>query len=95
LEARADAELAIRVCQMELDRLLGDEQALSHLAISRATRSHTRRSDGVSAAKPVSSSWGGQEDHDNEIDIVLGGDQAAVSRIKAVEIPAVGRYHPF
>lgn len=36
-----------------------------------------------------------QEDHDNQIDIVLGGNEAAVSRIKAVEIPAGGRYHPF
>lgn len=36
-----------------------------------------------------------QEDHDNQIDIILDGDEAAVSRITAVEIPAVGSYHPF
>jgi hypothetical protein len=36
-----------------------------------------------------------QEDHNNEIDIILDGDEAAVSRITAVEIPAVGRYRPF
>jgi hypothetical protein len=35
------------------------------------------------------------EDKDNQIDIVLGGDEAAVSRITAVEIPATGHYSPF
>jgi hypothetical protein len=35
------------------------------------------------------------EDKDNQIDIVLGGDERAVRRITAVEIPATGRYSPF
>jgi hypothetical protein len=35
------------------------------------------------------------EDKDNQIDIVLGGDERAVARITAVEIPARGRYSPF
>lgn len=35
------------------------------------------------------------EDKDNQIDIVLGGDERAVRRITAVEIPAAGRYRPF
>ena len=35
------------------------------------------------------------EDKDNQIDIVLSGDKAAVRRITAVEIPASGRYDPF
>lgn len=35
------------------------------------------------------------EDHDNQIDIVLSGDEAAIATIKAVQIPASGRYSPF
>ena len=35
------------------------------------------------------------EDKDNQIDIVLDGDKAAMRRITAVEIPATGRYSPF
>jgi hypothetical protein len=35
------------------------------------------------------------EDHDNQIDIVLSGDEAAVATIKAVQIPATGSYSPF
>ena len=35
------------------------------------------------------------EDHDNQIDIVLSGDEAAIATIKAVRIPASGRYSPF
>jgi hypothetical protein len=35
------------------------------------------------------------EDHDNYIDIILTGDEAAVRHITAVEIPAEGDYDPF
>jgi hypothetical protein len=35
------------------------------------------------------------EDHDNQIDIVLSGDEAAIATIKAVQIPASGGYSPF
>ena len=35
------------------------------------------------------------EDHDNQIDIVLSGDESAVRAIRMVEIPASGRYSPF
>ena len=35
------------------------------------------------------------EDHDNQIDIVLSGDEAAIATIKAVQIPASGSYSPF
>jgi hypothetical protein len=35
------------------------------------------------------------EDHDNYIDIVLAGDEAAVCHITHVEIPASGDYDPF
>jgi hypothetical protein len=35
------------------------------------------------------------EDHDNQIDIVLDGDDAAVRAITAVEIPASAPYDPF
>ncbi len=35
------------------------------------------------------------EDKDNQINIVLGGDERAVARITAAEIPARGRYSPF
>ncbi len=35
------------------------------------------------------------EDKDNQIDIVLDGDKAAMRRITAVEIPATGHYSPF
>lgn len=35
------------------------------------------------------------EDKDNQIDIVLTGDEAAVRQITDVEIPASGRYDPF
>lgn len=36
-----------------------------------------------------------REDKDNYIDIVLGGERAAVRHITAVEIPASGAYSPF
>jgi hypothetical protein len=35
------------------------------------------------------------EDKDNQIDIVLAGDEAAARSIASVEIPATGRYDPF
>ncbi len=35
------------------------------------------------------------EDHDNQIDIILSGDEAAIATIKAVQIPASGGYSPF
>ncbi len=35
------------------------------------------------------------EDHDNQIDIILSGDEAAIATIKAVQIPASGSYSPF
>lgn len=35
------------------------------------------------------------EDHDNQIDIILSGDEAAIATIKAVDIPASGNYSPF
>ncbi|QDV38048.1 hypothetical protein [Tautonia plasticadhaerens] len=35
------------------------------------------------------------EDHDNQIDVILSGDLAAVSSITAVVIPASGGYSPF
>jgi len=35
------------------------------------------------------------EDHDNQIDIVLSGDDAAMRAIRMVEIPASGDYSPF
>ncbi len=36
-----------------------------------------------------------QEDHDNQIDIILKGDEAAMRLITYVEIPANGEYSPF
>jgi hypothetical protein len=36
-----------------------------------------------------------QEDKDNQIDIVLPGDEAGIRRITSVEIPASGAYSPF
>lgn len=36
-----------------------------------------------------------QEDHDNQIDIVLAGDEQAMRRITAVEVPSVAPYLPF
>ena len=35
------------------------------------------------------------EDHDNQIDIVLSGDESAVRAIRMVEIPAADGYSPF
>lgn len=35
------------------------------------------------------------EDHDNQIDIILKGDEAAMRHIRAVHIPASGDYAPF
>lgn len=35
------------------------------------------------------------EDHDNQIDIVLAGDEVAVRAIRLVEIPSAGAYSPF
>jgi hypothetical protein len=35
------------------------------------------------------------EDHDNQIDIILSGNEAAIATIKAVQIPATGNYSRF
>jgi len=35
------------------------------------------------------------EDHDNQIDIVIAGDDAAVRAIRMVEVPSSGAYSPF
>jgi hypothetical protein len=35
------------------------------------------------------------EDHDNQIDIVLAGDESAVRAIRMVEVPSGGGYSPF
>jgi hypothetical protein len=35
------------------------------------------------------------EDQDNQIDIILSGDERAVRRISAVEVPSVAPYSPF
>ena len=35
------------------------------------------------------------EDQDNQIDIILSGDEAAIRTITAVEVPAVAPYAPF
>ena len=36
-----------------------------------------------------------QEDHDNQIDIILKGDEAAMRLLTHIEIPATGEYLPF
>src|SRR5207247_3188568 len=46
-------------------------------------------------ALPISYNAAYVEDHDNYIDIILSGDEAAVRQITAVEIPASGGYLPF
>jgi len=35
------------------------------------------------------------EDHDNQIDVIMSGDAAAISTITAIQIPASGGYSPF
>jgi hypothetical protein len=35
------------------------------------------------------------EDHDNQIDVILTGDAAAIATITAIQIPASGDYSPF
>lgn len=52
---------------------------------------------GLADLGPAQSSYDDSyvEDHDNQIDIVLSGDEAAIATIKAVRIPASGSYSPF
>lgn len=52
---------------------------------------------GLADLGPVQQSYDDSyvEDHDNQIDIVLSGDKAAIATIKAVQIPASGSYLPF
>lgn len=52
---------------------------------------------GLADLGPAQSSYDDSyvEDHDNQIDIILSGDEAAIATIKAVEIPASGSYSPF
>ena len=52
---------------------------------------------GLADLGPAQSSYDDSyvEDHDNQIDIVLSGDEAAIATIKAVRIPASGGYSPF
>lgn len=52
---------------------------------------------GLADLGPAQSSYDDSyvEDHDNQIDIVLSGDAAAIATIKAVQIPASGSYSPF
>ncbi|MDB5339779.1 MAG: hypothetical protein JWN70_5398 [Planctomycetaceae bacterium] len=53
--------------------------------------------DGLADLWPSQASYDDSyvEDHDNQIDIILSGDEAAIATIKAVEIPASGSYSPF
>jgi len=52
---------------------------------------------GLADLGPAQSSYDDSyvEDHDNQIDIVLSGDAAAIATIKSVQIPASGSYTPF
>ena len=52
---------------------------------------------GLADLGPAQSSYDDSyvEDHDNQIDIVLSGDAAAIATIKAVQIPATRSYSPF
>jgi hypothetical protein len=52
---------------------------------------------GLADLGPAQSSYDDSyvEDHDNQIDIVLSGDEAAIATIKTVQIPASGSYSPF
>ena len=52
---------------------------------------------GLADLGPAQSSYDDSyvEDHDNQIDIVLSGDEAAIATIKAVQIPASEGYSPF
>lgn len=52
---------------------------------------------GLADLGPAQSSYDDSyvEDHDNQIDIILSGDEAAIATIKAVQIPASGSYSPF
>jgi hypothetical protein len=52
---------------------------------------------GLADLGPAQSSYDDSyvEDHDNQIDIVLSGDEAAIATIKAVQIPASQGYSPF
>jgi hypothetical protein len=49
---------------------------------------------GLADLGPAQSSYNDSyiEDHDNQIDIVLSGDEAAIATIKAVQLPASGSY---
>jgi hypothetical protein len=52
---------------------------------------------GLADLGPAQSSYDDSyvEDHDNQIDIVLSGDEEAIATIKLVQIPATGSYSPF
>lgn len=52
---------------------------------------------GLADLGPAQSSYDDSyvEDHDNQIDIVLSGDLAAIATIRSVQIPAAGAYSPF
>jgi hypothetical protein len=49
---------------------------------------------GLADLGPAQSSYDDSyvEDHDNQIDIVLSGDEAAIATIRAVQLPASGGY---
>jgi hypothetical protein len=51
---------------------------------------------GLADLGPAQSSYDDSyvEDHDNQFDIVLSGDEAAIATIKAVQLPASGSYSP-
>ncbi len=70
---------------------------LTQTGVSYQLPSGTVRVVGLADLGPAQSSYDDSyvEDHDNQIDIVLAGDEAAIATIKAVQIPASGSYSPF
>ncbi|AGA28809.1 hypothetical protein [Singulisphaera acidiphila] len=75
----------------------GQVRYLTETGVDYQLPSGTVRILGLADLGPSQSSYDDSyvEDHDNQIDIILSGDRAAISTITAVEIPASGSYSPF
>jgi hypothetical protein len=75
----------------------GEVRWLSQTGVPYQLPSGTITVVGLADLGPAQSSYDDSyvEDHDNQIDIVLSGDEAAIATIRAVQIPASGDYSPF
>lgn len=86
-----------RYFRLHVTNAAGEVTLLTETGIDYQVEGGTIRILGLADLGVAQSAYDGCyiEDHDNYIDIILAGDEAAMRNIRFVEIPAEGNYAPF